>query len=151
MSELVLGAATAGWLGLLTSISPCPLASNIAAVSFLGRQVGSRASVLGGGLAYTLGRAVMYVALAVLIVAGLLSIPHASRFLQRFMSHILGPLLIVVGLLLLDLFRLSLPGPGRLVERLQQRLSTGGLLGALGLGALFALIPISGRRVGLVK
>jgi cytochrome c biogenesis protein CcdA len=145
VNELVLGAATAFWLGLLTSISPCPLASNIAAVSFLGRQVGSRSSVLGGGLAYTLGRTVTYVALAVLVVAGLLSIPHASRFLQQYMNRVLGPVLILVGLLLLDLIRLRLPGPGRLVERLQQRLSAGGLLGALALGALFALsfCPVS--------
>jgi cytochrome c biogenesis protein CcdA len=145
VSELVLEAATAFWLGLLTSISPCPLASNIAAVSFLGQRVGSRSSVLGGGLAYTVGRTLTYVALAVLVVAGLLSVPHASRFLQRFMNQILGPLLVIVGVLILDLVRVSLPGPGRLVERLQQRLSAGGLLGALALGALFALsfCPVS--------
>jgi cytochrome c biogenesis protein CcdA len=145
VNEFILGAASAFWLGLLTSISPCPLASNIAAVSFLGRQVESRASVLGCGLFYTLGRTITYVALAVLVVAGLLSIPHASRFLQQFMNRFLGPVLMLVGLLLLDVVQLSLPGPGRLVERLQRRLNTGGMLGAIPLGALFALsfCPVS--------
>jgi cytochrome c biogenesis protein CcdA len=145
VSELALGAATAFWLGLLTSISPCPLASNIAAVSFLGRQVERRLSVLASGLAYTLGRTLSYLVLAILVIAGLLSIPHASRFLQVYMNRLLGPVLILVGILLLGVVPLRLPGPGRLVESVQSRLSAGGLLGALALGALFALsfCPVS--------
>ena len=56
MSELALAVGSALWLGILTSISPCPLATNIAAVSFLGRRVDSPRMVFGGGLLYALGR-----------------------------------------------------------------------------------------------
>ncbi len=72
----LLGALWAFWLGLLTSISPCPLATNIAAVSYMGRRVGSPRQVLWTGLLYTLGRTLVYVALGVAVVAGLFSAPE---------------------------------------------------------------------------
>ena len=55
------------YLGLLTSISPCPLATNIAAISYVGRKVGSTRLVLNAGLLYTLGRCLLYLALAALL------------------------------------------------------------------------------------
>ena len=78
--------ATALWLGLLTSISPCPLATNIAAISFVGRQVGNSRRVFVSGLLYTLGRIGAYVALGSLIVMSLLSIPKISMFFQNYMN-----------------------------------------------------------------
>jgi hypothetical protein len=49
MDGLLLASISALWLGILTSISPCPLATNIAAVTFVGRQVGSPARVICRG------------------------------------------------------------------------------------------------------
>jgi cytochrome c biogenesis protein CcdA len=143
--EYALAAASALWLGVITSISPCPLATNIAAVSFLGRRVESPRQVLGGGMLYALGRAVAYVLLAVLLLAGLMSAPGVSSFLQRHMNRIVGPLLIVVGLFLLEVIHFRLPGLGRSGENLQERFSSRGMWGAAPLGALFALsfCPVS--------
>ena len=145
MSELVLALGSALWLGILTSISPCPLATNIAAVSFLGRRVDSPRTVFGGGLLYALGRAAAYVALGALLLAGLTSAPGVSSFLQRHMNSIVGPLLILVGLFLLEVIHLRLPALGRVGERLKDRLGARGMWGAAPLGALFALsfCPVS--------
>jgi len=145
VGELIAAAASAVWLGILTSISPCPLATNIAAVSFLGRRVDRPSLVFVGGLLYALGRALAYVAVAGLLIAGLMSAPGVSQFLQRNLNRFLGPLLIVVGLFLLEVFRLKLPGQGRGGEKLQERLGAHGMWGAVPLGALFALsfCPVS--------
>jgi cytochrome c biogenesis protein CcdA len=136
--------ATAFWLGLLTSVSPCPLAANIAAMSYVGREVGSRRRTLLAGLLYTAGRALAYAALAALLVGGLLSIPQVALFLQAHMSRILGPLLVVVGVVLLEW--IPIPGfGGGLYDRTGGRLVKAGLVGALPLGAVLALAfcPVS--------
>jgi cytochrome c biogenesis protein CcdA len=136
--------ATALWMGLLTSISPCPLAANIAAMSYVGREVGSRRRTLLGGLLYTVGRAVTYAAIAAVLVGGLLSVPEVALFLQAHMNRILGPLLVAVGLVLLEWIRL--PGVGsQLYDRTGERLVKAGLVGALPLGAVLALAfcPVS--------
>jgi cytochrome c biogenesis protein CcdA len=145
VSEFALAVGSAVWLGILTSISPCPLATNIAAVSFLGRRVDSPTAVLGGGMLYALGRTVAYVMLGALLLAGLMSAPGVSTFLQRNMNRLVGPVLIVVGLFLLEIIRLRLPGAGRSREELQSRLAARGMWGAAPLGALFALsfCPVS--------
>ena len=132
------------WLGLMTSVSPCPLAANIAAMSYVGREVGSRRRTLVAGLLYTLGRALAYAALAAILVGGLLSIPQVALFLQAHMNRVLGPLLVAVGLVLLDWVRP--PGFGsQLYDRTGQRLIRAGLVGALPLGAVLALAfcPVS--------
>ncbi len=137
-------AATALWMGLLTSVSPCPLAANIAAMSYLGREVGSRRRALVGGVLYTLGRALTYAALAAILVGGLLSVPEVALFLQAHINRILGPLLVAVGLVLLEWVRL--PGFGStLYDRTGERLLKAGLLGAAPLGAVLALAfcPVS--------
>lgn len=136
--------ASALWLGVLTSISPCPLATNIAAISFIGRRVGSPRKVFLSGLLYALGRTLSYLVLGVLLVASVLSVPELSMFLQRYMNKLLGPLLIVVAMFLLDLVSFSLPGSG-VSQSMQKRLDGLGLWGALPLGMLFALTfcPVS--------
>jgi cytochrome c biogenesis protein CcdA len=144
MVALWLAVGSAFWLGLLTSISPCPLATNIAAVSYVGRQVGSPKGILGSGLLYTLGRSLAYVALGGAAVWSLMSMVKVSGFLQGTFHRLLGPLLIVIGLLLLGLVDLELPGLG-FSERLKRWVDRSGLWGAGLLGIVFALsfCPIS--------
>jgi len=133
------------WFGVLTSISPCPLASNIAAISFIGRRAHEPRHVLLSGLFYTAGRTAAYVALGWVVTAGLLMSGDLSRFLQQYMNQILGPVLLVVGLVLLGwlgagLFNFNLAGAG-----VQGRAATGGARWAFVLGVLFALslCPVS--------
>ena len=77
--EGYLPAATALWLGILTSISPCPLATNIAAISFVGRRLGNAGEVFWTGFLYTLGRTLTYVVLGILLVASITSVPLVSQ------------------------------------------------------------------------
>ena len=144
MSEFFVGALSALWLGILTSISPCPLATNIAAVSFIGRRIGRTRVVLLTGLLYTLGRILTYVILGILLVTSALSIPQVSHILQKYMNKILGPVLIFVGMILLELIRINISGSG-LSEKMQKRVESYGILGAGLLGIIFALsfCPIS--------
>lgn len=141
---IFLGAASALWLGVLTSISPCPLATNVAAVSFIGKQFSSAPRVALSGLFYVLGRMLAYLVLGTVLVAGLLAAPQLSAFLQKSMNKFLGPILILVGMVLLDLFRFRLAGAS-LGANLQERAGKGGVLGAGLLGFLFALsfCPVS--------
>ena len=138
-AEAALSVASALWLGLLTSISPCPLATNITAISYLGRRVDSPRHALGGGLLYAMGRSAVYVLLAAVFVTGLLSVPRVSHFLQQYMNQLLGPVLVLTGAVLLEWLRPAWPGSGRATENLQTRLAAKGLWGAAPLGALFAL------------
>ena len=138
MTEYIVGVGSALWLGILTSISPCPLATNIAAISYIGRKVGNSRQVFLTGLLYTIGRTLAYLALAFVLVACVLSVPQISLFLQKYMNLVLGPLLIVVGMFLLGLIELNMGGGG-MGEGLQKRVDALGIWGALLLGIVFAL------------
>jgi hypothetical protein len=100
--------------------------------------------VLLAGIAYSLGRALTYVTVAAVAVASLLSIPSVSFFLQQQMNRVLGPLLMATGLVMVGWLRLPWLG-NRGVGALEQRLAGAGILGAGGLGILFALsfCPVS--------
>lgn len=138
MSELILNAGLAVWLGILTSISPCPLATNIVAISYIGRKVDRPVMILMTGLLYTLGRALTYSVLGVLLVSSVLSAPRISFWLQINMVKIIGPILIVAGMFLLGL--LGAAGSGRSVsEKVMSRVERMGIWGAGLLGILFAL------------
>ena len=133
------------WFGILTSISPCPLATNIAATTFIGKQIETRYGTLVAGLAYTGGRALAYILICFIIVAGLFSIPGVSMFLQQYMNKILGPVLIIAGLLILDIIPLRLPAWVDGNSAFIRGLSNGGTIGAIFLGFIFALsfCPVS--------
>jgi cytochrome c biogenesis protein CcdA len=138
MTEFIVGVGSALWLGVLTSISPCPLATNIAAISYIGRKVGNSRHVFLTGLLYTLGRTAAYLALAFVLVASVLSVPQISMFLQKYMHLALGPILIIVGMFLLGLIELSMGGGG-MGAGLQKRVDAMGIWGSLLLGIVFAL------------
>ncbi len=144
MSVLFIDIGAALWLGILTSISPCPLATNIAAISYVGRKVEKTRLVVLAGLLYTIGRAAAYVGVAILVTRSLQSIPGVSMFLQRYMNLFIGPLLVVVGILLHGVFNFSLGGGG-VSEKLQARVDRMGVAGAGFLGIVFALAfcPVS--------
>ena len=136
--------ATALWLGVLTSISPCPLATNVAAISYIGRRVDRPRLVLLSALTYSLGRAIAYAAVSAVVVLGLLSVPGLSQFLQRYLNKVLGPLLVLVGMYLLDLLRTGVSTTAG-SDELRKKAAEGGAFGAMVLGALFALsfCPVS--------
>jgi len=131
-------------LGILTAISPCPLAANIVATSFIGRKAGQMNHVLISGFMYALGRIIVYVGLGAAITAGFLGSSDVSLFLQKYMNEALGPLLIFLGLILLEWIgtgvSLSLG-----TARLQEKGAGAGVVWSLPMGALFALsfCPVS--------
>jgi len=126
-------------LGLLTAISPCPMATNIAAIAYVSRRVTERRYAVITGILYTLGRMLSYSILGILIIVAGLEIPGAASFLQDFGERILGPLLIVVGLLMLNIGRLSFGlGSGKLAS-IGGKVADWGMIGGFLLGALFAL------------
>jgi cytochrome c-type biogenesis protein len=132
------------WLGILTSVSPCPLAGNIAAVSFIIKGGTRTSAVFSRGVAYTLGRSLAYMALGWVISASLLNVPSLAYFLQTQMPKVLGPMLIITGLLLLGLFSFAMPGISVSQEG-AEKLRKAGVPGAFVMGMLFALAfcPVS--------
>jgi cytochrome c-type biogenesis protein len=138
MQNLYFDIFSAFWLGILTSISPCPLATNIAAVSFISRNLGSSKKVLWSGFLYAAGRMLTYVVIAVLAVACLLSLPEASFFLETNMHKIIGPLLIIVGIILLDVIPISFSA-SPISSSVQEKAGRWGLWGSGLLGIVFAL------------
>lgn len=135
---------TALILGLMTAISPCPLATNISAIGFISRDIDNRKLVFVNGLIYTLGRAISYTGLALIIYFGA-SQMHISRLFQGWGEKLLAPLLIIIGLLMLNVFKINFPGFSGLTERLGNK-GKGSLWRILLLGIVFALAfcPYSG-------
>lgn len=144
MTGLLAGIGSALWLGIMTSISPCPLATNIAAISFIAKKVSRPALVLVSGAAYTAGRMVSYAVLGIILVNSLLSVPQVAQFLQKYMNRALGPLLVATGLVLLGIIKLKVPGFS-LSQKGQDKLAGAGVPGAFLLGTVFALAfcPVS--------
>jgi len=135
---------TALLLGLMTAISPCPLATNITAIGFISRDIEDRNRVFINGLFYTLGRAITYTVIALVIYFGADQLKFGG-FFQRYGEKILGPLLIIIGLFMLDLIKIKFPAFNRLTSRMQEK-KRWGYLDAILLGLVFALAfcPYSG-------
>jgi cytochrome c-type biogenesis protein len=135
---------TALVLGLLTAISPCPLATNITAIGFISKDLENRNRVFFNGLFYTLGRAVTYTLIPLIIFLGADQF-KLSGFFQRYGEKIIGPLLLLIGIFMLDIIRINFPGYGRLSEKMEKRKSWRFIDTAL-LGIVFALAfcPYSG-------
>ncbi len=126
------------FIGLMTAISPCPLASNIAAIAYTSRKMQSAKATLITGFLYTLGRVFTYTSIAVLIVWAGISSRSISLALQEYGDIILGPLLVFAGIVMLEIIKLKLPESDRM-NSLKAKLAEKGYLGAFFLGAAFAL------------
>ncbi len=138
---------TAFLLGLLTAISPCPLATNIAAIGYIGKDIESRGRIFRNGVLYTIGRVIAYTVLGIILISILkegASVFDIQKAIGKWGETLLGPLLLLIGLFMLFGHKLNLPqfGFGGNGEGLARK----GGLGALLLGILFAMAfcPISG-------
>ena len=137
-------ALTAFILGLMTAISPCPLATNISAIGFISRDIENRRRVFLKGLVYTLGRAVSYTGLGIILFLGA-SKMHVSMLFQGWGEKLLGPVLILIGVFMLDFIKIRFPGFSGLTEKMGEH-SKRSYWGTLFLGMIFAMAfcPYSG-------
>ena len=126
-------------LGLLTAISPCPLATNIAAIAYVSRRVTERRYAVITSVLYTLGRMLAYFVIGVLIIRVGLEVPGLALLLQSTGERILGPILIAVGVVLLNIHRLRFGTGNTKLSSLGERVSHWGMIGGFLMGILFAL------------
>lgn len=145
MSLFLLAMGMALWFGILTSISPCPLATNVAAVSYIGRRPDRPGYVLMAGFLYALGRMATYVSLGVILVSSTRFVPPVANFLQQYMNRLLGPFLFLVGVVLLDSIPVNFFRGSGINDTLRNRVDKAGIWGAGMLGIIFALsfCPVS--------
>lgn len=135
---------TAFILGIMTAISPCPLATNITAIGFISKDIENKKKIFYNGLWYTLGRAFSYTALGVILYFGA-STFQIARFFQSHGEKFLGPLLVIVGVLMFDFIKIKFPGLNKISDKMQNR-KKNNWWSALLLGIVFALAfcPYSG-------
>ena len=136
---------TAFLLGLITAISPCPLATNITATAYLSKEIGNKRQILFNGISYTLGRIFTYTALGLAFYFGASQF-RIAKILQGVGGIWLGIALVATGVLILDVIKPGRIGLGRLTKKLGKKEGKKNYLDAFGLGLLFALAfcPYSG-------
>ena len=132
-------------LGLMTAISPCPLATNITAIGFISKDIENKRKIFTNGLFYTLGRAVSYTSLGVILYFGASKF-HIARFFQTYGERLLGPALIVIGVLMLNIINIKFPSFTGLSDKFSTNARKGSIWSAFLLGIVFALAfcPYSG-------
>lgn len=132
-------------LGLMTAISPCPLATNITATAYISKQITEPKKVFLSGLLYSLGRAFSYTLIGVVLYFGASKF-HLAKFLNQNGEKFLGPLLIIIGLIMLNVIKFNFMGKSNFQEKLSERFRGRGMLGAFLIGVVFALAfcPYSG-------
>ncbi|HOP05196.1 MAG TPA: aromatic aminobenezylarsenical efflux permease ArsG family transporter [Tenuifilaceae bacterium] len=136
-------------LGLMTAISPCPLATNISAIGFISKDIEKRRLVFINGLLYTLGRAVSYTVLGIILITILkqgASIYRVQKFVSIYGEMFIGPLLIVIGVFMLNLIPLNFSFSEKISRKAENKATGGDKWGTLLLGIAFALAfcPYSG-------
>jgi len=131
-------------LGLLTAISPCPMATNITAIGFIGKDIENKNRIFYNGLIYTLGRTFAYTALAIIIFLGADQFKISGAF-QQYGGKIIGPMLLIMGIIMLGVINLNFPAFNRITQRFQNRKKFS-YLDVFLLGVIFALAfcPYSG-------
>ncbi|MFP4403684.1 MAG: aromatic aminobenezylarsenical efflux permease ArsG family transporter [Candidatus Woesearchaeota archaeon] len=136
-SEIAIIAAF--FIGLMTAISPCPLATNITAIAYASKHINNSKHTIKVAFLYTFGRILTYVLIASAIVWFGLNTQTIALFLQKYAESILGPLLIIIGVMMLDLIKYKfLKNSGKL-NQLKEKLAKKGYLGSFLLGVIFAL------------
>ncbi len=129
---------TAFILGLMTAISPCPLATNITATAYISKNIASKRKVLLSGLLYAFGRAFSYTGIALILYFGASKFQIAKFFNQNG-EKFLGPLLIIIGLIMLNMIRFNFLRNFNFQEKLSDHFKDKGFLGAFLIGVVFAL------------
>lgn len=127
------------FIGLMTAISPCPLATNITAIAYISKKIDNGKHTLITGFVYTLGRMFTYVLLASLIVYIGVNVQSISLSLQKYGERLIGILLVFIGLVMLNIIKLNFIKSSEKLDRLKERLSEKGYLGSFLLGVIFAL------------
>ncbi|NVK08480.1 MAG: sulfite exporter TauE/SafE family protein [Tenacibaculum sp.] len=132
-------------LGLMTAISPCPLATNITATAFISKNISSKRKVFLSGLLYSLGRGFSYTAIGLILYFGASKF-HIARFFNQNGEKYLGPLLIIIGLIMLNIIKLNFLSKSNFQEKLSEKFKNKGLIGSFLIGVIFALAfcPYSG-------
>jgi len=132
-------------LGVLTAISPCPLATNITATAYIAKTLTGKKKVLLSGFLYTLGLALSYTTIALIIIFGASKF-HVAKFFQSNGEKFVGPVMLIIGLIMLNVIKLNFLGKTNFTEKLQDKFKDKGLLGSFLLGTLFAMAfcPYSG-------
>ena len=138
MTEFAVAAGGAWWFGFLTAISPCLLATNVTAITFMARRLDRPRLVVASGACYMFGQALGFVALAAIVTGSLASIPVVSQLLQKYLFRLLGPIMMVVGLFLLEWIAIQF-GSGRLKGWAQRFGHYGTPWATMLLGLLFAM------------
>ncbi len=136
---------TAFVLGLMTALSPCPLAMNITATAYLSKDIANKKRVFLNGIFYTLGRTFSYTALGLVFYFGASKF-HVAKMLQNISGLYLGIALIIIGILMLDVIKLNIPILNKLTAKVSEKKMKNNYLNAFLLGVLFALAfcPYSG-------
>lgn len=136
---------TAFVLGLMTAISPCPLAMNITATAYLSKDIANRKRVFLNGIFYTLGRIFSYTALGLVFYFGASKF-HIAKMLQNISGLYLGIALVIIGILMLDVIKFNIPFLNKLTAKVSEKKMKNNYLNAFFLGVLFALAfcPYSG-------
>jgi cytochrome c biogenesis protein CcdA len=127
------------FIGLLMTFSPCPLATNITAIAFISKKIGDSRHTLLVGTLYALGRMAAYIGLTALIVYAGLNIQAISFFLQEYGEKLIGPFLVIMGILMLEVVDIPLPGGHGWLQKLETNLAERGYIGGFLLGVIFAL------------
>ena len=132
-------------LGLMTAISPCPLATNITATAYISKNISNKRKVFLSGLVYSLGRAFSYTTIGLILYFGASKF-QIARFFNQNGEKFLGPLLIILGLIMLNVIKLNFLGKSNFQETLSEKFKDKGLLGSFLIGIIFALAfcPYSG-------
>ncbi|MDF9830691.1 cytochrome c-type biogenesis protein [Dysgonomonas sp. PFB1-18] len=136
---------TAFLLGILTAISPCPLATNITAIGFISKDIENKHKIFLNGLLYTLGRVIAYTALGFILIPILregASMYSVQKFIGKYGSMVIAPALILIGIFMLDIIKIRMPQ----INMGGHKVKAKGGWGALLLGILFSLAfcPTSG-------
>jgi len=127
------------FIGLMTAISPCPLATNITAIAYISKKIDDGKHTLITGFVYTLGRMFTYVLLASLIVYIGINVQSISLGLQKYGERLIGILLVFIGLVMLNVIKLSFIKSSGKLDKIKEKLSERGYLGSFLLGVIFAL------------